>query len=270
MGSDSQNYVWQNAPVIEIGAEVHWRLQTLEAIEGAAIDPFFDVLLSKFSANVAAEGFSVIEQRVPSDVPRELLAHRVTRLFRKSPQSWPVMQIGPGVFTANIVPPYKGWQQFRGTLSRGLKTLFHSHPVPEYMDIEKIFLKYINIFDESHGVESPREFIREKLELGISLPQKILELSQGGADSVHQSGLVRFPVKNLKGAEGKMNWREVVYNDKPGVNVDITVEMMNPRGITGEEEIIEKFDKARDIIFSWFHAITEKNVQQYLGEKKSV
>ena len=148
--------------------------------------------------------------------------------------------------------------------------LLASHPSTEHLQYERLLLKYVNIFDESHGVDSPHEFIKNDLGLKVPLPNGVIELASGGEDSIHQIGHIRMPLASPIGAIGRMDWREVTHRGQQCVNVDILIEIGQPSGITGQDNIIAKFDAARATISNWFEALTSQKIQPKLGEKISV
>ena len=110
-------------------AEVHWELKTLESNTQARIDTYFDILRDQFLDALKLHGFAHEERLFPKEIPIELLPYKPRLLLRKQKNQWPIFQIGPGLFTANIVPPYLGWKEFRETLVIGLEALVSSYPL---------------------------------------------------------------------------------------------------------------------------------------------
>jgi uncharacterized protein (TIGR04255 family) len=153
----ASDFLYQNAPLIEVITELHWSLQPLIAIPNAAIDPHFAILSSKFTELARETGFVHVERLLPEQIPLEMMPHRAVFRFRRAAETWPLFQVGPGVFTANIVPPYQGWGDFRQSISSGLDLLLASYPLrPSYFRIEKLELRYIDGFTKRHA--SPNTF----------------------------------------------------------------------------------------------------------------
>ena len=73
------------------------RLQPIFGLADASINPHISVFAEEFRRKLSSEGFTHVERVVPEQVPHELLAHKVMLRFRKGPDQWPVLQIGPGV-----------------------------------------------------------------------------------------------------------------------------------------------------------------------------
>ena len=69
----SQDYLLQNAPLVEVIAEVHWKLQVLKSAPNAAIDPQFSLFEPEFRKVTAGEGFHHVDRLLPPDFPAELL-----------------------------------------------------------------------------------------------------------------------------------------------------------------------------------------------------
>ena len=144
--------LYKNAALVEVIAELHWELKPIQIAPGAKVDPFYDLFREKFFAAAKAKGFAFQETIIPKEVPAELLPNKPRERLRASEGAWPLYQIGPGIFTVNVVPPYSGWLDFRKTLAEGLKLLIESYPSAEqYMKVTHLELRYIDAFTSRHG-----------------------------------------------------------------------------------------------------------------------
>ena len=77
-------------------------------------------------------GFSFVEELVPPDFPKELAPRQPHFRYRRADETWPLFQLGPGLFTANFVPPYKGWfQEVKPCLMQGVETLLKTYPLAD-------------------------------------------------------------------------------------------------------------------------------------------
>jgi uncharacterized protein (TIGR04255 family) len=243
-------------------------LTNLKIVEGVQIDPFYPMLLQKFTAAMAETGFGIVESRVPDDAPIELLAYQATRMFRQAANQWPVFQIGPGVFTANVVPPYGGWSSFVPHIEKGLSKLYSSYP-DEFMLPQRATLRYLNAFKSSHGMSSPPTFIRNCLKLVCPLPDQIVSAAEGGKDAILQTGNIRIPLAIIPNATGRILWGAGRHNNEEAVTLELRVEM----SATGEKSpsyVLSQLNKAHSTISVWFEALISDQLRSHFGDRREV
>lgn len=123
------------APLVEIVAELRWQpsgqpLQLTQAGGGAGISPAVfigDTTLEEFFLGFASHvnqlGFPRAERLVPSGVP--LMPFRPVWRFRRSDNesAGVLYHIGPGLFSANAIPPYRSWRDFSPVVKSGVEAL---------------------------------------------------------------------------------------------------------------------------------------------------
>src|SRR3972149_1548349 len=103
-----EDFVYESPPLVEVIAEVHWHIERLLTVPDGGLDPHFADLLAGLVKALPDAGFATIERLSPAELPIELLADKPIMRFWPGPNQWPVVQVGPGVMTVNIVPPYEG------------------------------------------------------------------------------------------------------------------------------------------------------------------
>src|SRR5579863_2360328 len=126
--------IFRQPPLVEIVAEVRWDITGLPGVPaqfaGGPIpvpdSSALEIHFMNFASKAAAKGFGLVERVVPTGFP--LLAHQVTLRYRNvaEVEGVPLFQLGPGVFTANLSPPYKSWEAFRPFIDLGLGLLLES------------------------------------------------------------------------------------------------------------------------------------------------
>ncbi|HEV2156364.1 TIGR04255 family protein [Bradyrhizobium sp.] len=134
-----------NAPLAEVVFELRWKLQGALPI---ITDPGIHPLLAAFTPRAAKAGFPLIKDMAR---PEEIVGHSVCRRYFTAPDaSFPILQIGPGVFASNQSSEYT-WASFRAQTLRGLKILLDSYPTLQGFPFEPVHLelRYIDVFDES-------------------------------------------------------------------------------------------------------------------------
>jgi uncharacterized protein (TIGR04255 family) len=203
-----RDFLYQNAPLVEVIAELRWALQNVMAPSGVSIDPHFSTFSDDFRAASVGLGFGFVERVVPETVPLELTPHVAVLRFRPRQNQWPCMQIGPGVLTANHVPPYAGWADFRSHVRRSIETLLAAYPNPQrYLNLNQLELRYINAFRGRHLMENPFLFVNEHLQLPHGIADGLLELCEGGVTAIDVSSTYGFPLKVLPGSSALIQLR---------------------------------------------------------------
>lgn len=132
---------FENAPLVEIIAEIRWNpqmvpLQTVSG-HGPAAAPVmalntnaFDEFFMRFGGEVYQKGFEQSERLVPSGFPM-MLFQPVYRYRKSASADASVLyQVGPGLFSANAIPPYKSWDTFSPTVERGENRQGDHVPIP--------------------------------------------------------------------------------------------------------------------------------------------
>lgn len=261
----SSEYVYANPPLQEVIVEIQWSLTDIRVLPGAKIDPFFKVFLPAITNAFDAIGFSIVENKIPEDVPLELVSYQATRLFRSQPGAWPIYQVGPGVMTANVVPPYGGWSSFRPHVETGLEKLFASYPT-EFLKLERIMLRYINGFAGSHGMKSPSRFVRDVLKMAAPLPSELAATAKGGIQGILQTGALTFPIAGDEEGKGEILTNVGKLRDEDAVIMELRAifPVSNKRS---PSEAIEVLNRAHSFISLWFESLLDSELRAHLGEK---
>lgn len=254
-----------SAPLVELIADLRWRtahamnmpdgnqMQPVFVSAGPteALAPYFD----KFTRGIAVQ-FPASERLVPIGYP--LLANQPALRFRPAPteQQSSLYQIGPGIFTANAVPPYKSWAEFVPVIERGVQTLLDSRIESEKDEpFSYIGLRYIDAFEDSlTGGRPAGEFIGEVLGLKVHLPEVLAKYTSVGSEPKPTLQL-QIPmdggmVMNLSVGEGTVAGRLVVI-------MDTTVATTTPVP-AGLQPIMETLATAHEVIHDVFFGLTEK------------
>lgn len=262
-----RDFLYENAPLIEVVAEARWELQKIMAPSGVRIDPHFSSFSEDFARLMAENGFGSVERVVPEAVPLELIPHHVVYRYRKRPNQWPCTQIGPGVISANHVPPYQGWEEFRSFLRNILQTLLSAYPVPDrYLKLNLLELRYIDGFKEQHGMLTPSRFIRENLQLQQGFPEALLALSSGGVDDVELSGTFRFPVRDPSGSQGSIQVDVGEVGSEPAVIATLRVRQVDHSDIKLDiEALCDWFDGAHGTVRGMFQSLTSDETKENMG-----
>ncbi|SMD36637.1 TIGR04255 family protein [Reichenbachiella faecimaris] len=116
------------APLQEVILEIKWEL-SLDSQSKSFVDPNFNFALGKFHQSIVND-FPVKNQKIPNDIPLQMIPHQVLHQFWSSKNVWPVVQIGPGIISINDTEKNYVWEE-------------KFHPLAESV-IEKLVSAYEN------------------------------------------------------------------------------------------------------------------------------
>lgn len=85
-----------------------------------------------------------------------------------------MVQLGAGILTLNATDSYT-WESFRKQAVEVVEALFHAHPRPSELQVEKMSLRYLDAVPFSEGTISLVEFLKSKLKLTVDLPPSVFE-----------------------------------------------------------------------------------------------
>src|SRR5271166_1956846 len=145
---------FKTPPLVELAAEIRWGAAAMPQAQGQGqvivlapgqLEEFF----MRFSSSVGALGYDRVERIIPPGFPTP--PFQATYRFRKKEQEQELgttlYQVGGGVFTANITPPYHSWQHFRPVVERGAECLLDTrNPSEKEMPFAPAILRYIDAF----------------------------------------------------------------------------------------------------------------------------
>ena len=200
-----KDFLYQKAPLIEVIAEIHWSLKNIQTLPNAKVDPYFDLFKENFVQRSKEAGLQILQELIPKGVPAELLPNQAFIRLRPEDGKWPLCQIGPGVATANIVPPYNGWAAFEPFLHGVIDRLFIAYPLAEKtLQIERLHLRYIDGFDDTFGMTNFAEFCSTELGLSVPFPSRFFEMNAINESDVWYIFDSQFPNVSPEGSMGKL------------------------------------------------------------------
>ncbi len=257
-------HLW-NPPLVEAWIEIRWRLIPEEQPEFMR-DEGFPFALGTFYNNVR-EKFGFRKDLPASKAPPNMLPHVVRHQFRIDEDSWPVLQLGPGVATVNFTSPYS-WPEFKNTA-----LYLRSKLVEAYADFmletQSISLKYRNAEPFSHGSDSALDFLRQKLNTDIELPLHIPGQLGIASHSVNTNLEISFELKEPQG-RGSIQIVTAVKQDQEDLEKPefILFELRvissdhEAPDITSEGDFERWLSSAHDVIHEWFFTLVEGELRQ--------
>lgn len=253
--------VFKQPPLVEIVAEVRWDISGLPGVPaqfaGAPIPvpdrSSHEIHFMNFASKAGAKGFGLIERVVPPGFP--LLAHQVAFRYRNTTgvDGAPLFQVGPGIFTANISPPYKSWEGFLPFIDLGLGLLFESRSDQDKdKQFSSVRLRYLDAFGENlRQGKSVATFLPQNLGVKIELPPSIMNFCSN-QDAIKPSMSIIIPIAigtmELKIAEG---W----VRNTASLIMDTNIVCKGPFA-PDKEAIITALNNAHDVIHESFVGMT--------------
>jgi uncharacterized protein (TIGR04255 family) len=160
----------KQSPLSEAWLELLWELQPQKNFPQLFIDQSYPFSLGIFYNKVKDE-FGFKEELDSSKAPEGILPNVVQYRFRKANNTWPLLQLGPGIAAVNFTTPYN-WDLFKN------KALYlQNNLIESYQDSKLIpkasILRYRNIFPFSFSSGNLYKFLIENLNTTIELPKTI-------------------------------------------------------------------------------------------------
>ena len=265
MQTETLDFVYKNAPLIEVIAELRWNLIHLTAIPGGAVDPFVQQAAPRFLERVERLGFGFVERLLPEGVPLEMVPGQVVWRCRRAQNTWPVYQIGPGVMTCNATPPYRGWPEFRDSLAAGIEAALAAYAeAGGQISIDSFALRYLNAFTENEGYRDHAEFLDK--ELGIKIDVREEAAAKIGASWRERMATVEqiAPIERPSGSSLIIKAGNGKKDSQPACLLELTVR--------GTPQKIDQhrvwFDEARIAIRSVFEAMLSDALKNRMGPRE--
>ena len=242
-----------NKPLVEAIFELRWSLDE-------NVDESWELLPGLYYSEVRDQ-YPHLENLPISKVPAQMAVDIVRHRFRPEKDSWPLIQLGPGVLTVNETGGYTVWEEFLPRIVSAVKAL--SDVYPEFR-IKRAELRYINAVPFDIQSESLIEFLSDKLHLRVEPPELFDgEDTTSMASNAHIQ--LDFPLKKPKGLGGV----SVALGEKdnqPGVIFHLLVRSDRPEVPEDPEKLEVWAGDAHDIIDEWFMTFCEGKLLRQFKE----
>ena len=139
------------APLQEAIFEIRWDLD-IDAGNGQPIDTGFQLAQGKLQ-EVAKERFPVFNRKVPHVFSEQLFQYQVVNQYWSAKETWPVIQLGPGIFTVNDTEANYDWPvTYFPLIKEALDWIVKAYDGP--LKINSAALRYIDSVDvKNYGFE---------------------------------------------------------------------------------------------------------------------
>lgn len=243
----------KNSPLIEIIAEVRWGpgdpRQPAQIVFGGD-----ESVYVKFGIEVGKDGYHQLERTMPEgfSAPGGAVAYR----YRKSEgEQNTLYQLGTGVFTANGLPPYNSWEEFRPVIERGVQAWWNINIVRPGETLW-LLLRYVDVFKQQHlGPMSIADFFRVVVGLNYEKPAAYMAFPQGDA-----SESFRF-FGSRRDAEGQELAIDVGQGVQDGEDIVVmnTIAYSKPFEAESVEGILRGLDQLQDASHALFFEMIRRD-----------
>ncbi len=255
-----------NAPLVELIAELKWddvSHPQLSLQGGNSQSQFFahgslnhsSDFFMRFGGLAHVAKFSRMERLIPEGFP--IFAGQPVLRFRPTENSnnSVLYQVGPGIFSANAMPPYKSWSQYRPILEEGVRLLLDARGES---DKEKPFsslsLRYLDAFTKefTQGYDVG-VFIKKILGFEVLLPNGVAKLIAEG-QSPKPTFQIQIPmsgsfVMNIAIGEGMANEELAIIMDTTVISIVSIAPNL--------DATMSAFESAHTIIHNMFVEVTQ-------------
>lgn len=257
----------KNKPLVEAILEIKWHLETCMSmqVQGAAqaivpaIDPHYKLLLGRMFDRLEKQ-YPVHEQLPTASMPDEVVGHTVQHRFRTRENGWPLVQIGPGIFTVNDTDKYT-WTDFERRAREGITTLFDAHPNVSELRIQSIVLRYIDAVEFDYSKENVFEFLRDKLKVGLVLPESLFDNTGVDGLPTGSQWQATFACTQPRGMV-QISFTTGQKNDKPAILWGTTVQSSGSDLPDMPDGFPEWVEQAHDIADDWFFKLIEGDLER--------
>jgi uncharacterized protein (TIGR04255 family) len=247
---------FKNAPLIEAVAELRWGAVAPIMVVGQPFNFTTEVAAGEeffmhFGAECSVRGMMRAERVLPQGMPA--FPGQVVYRFRSPANGSSLLQVGPGVFSANALPPYGSWEGFKDHIGVGLDVLLSTRPEHERdAPFSHVNIRYINGFGDDYlGGISGRKFL-EVLGFGLQQPGRLMEISKEAAE---EAVSLSITTKVSDVFTFQVNISEGIKDGLPAKIVELSATTTNVAANSGA--LLEVLQSSHDLIEQVFLEVTQ-------------
>ena len=270
----SSEIVLSKPPLSEAWLDIRWRLQ--ETPPGLQTDPGFPFALGSFFKGIK-ERYGTRVDLDASRAPLDMVPYVVRHQFRPGEDEWPVLQLGPGVATANLTRPYS-WKLFLDEIKFLRENLLDAY-AEHRIRAETAMLRYKNAEPFEYSSETFFRFLDDYLNTKVSLPEGLPGTSASKTRPTSGRLKLTFDLVQPKGTGtltfGTGTQRE--NNPNPTSKKSPTEAFIwqlevasggdDCPDLYNEDEFLNWLDAAHSVIHDWFFTLIEGRLRyQYEGK----
>lgn len=247
----------KNKPLVEAIFEMRWKLQGVPP--GPQSDPHYKILLGRLYDRMLTD-YPEHEQLQTANVPDEIVGHMVQHRFRVGVEGWPLVQIGPGIFTVNSTSDYN-WPEFRERVLAAIAKFYEAYPKISDLTITNMILRYIDAVSFDYVKDNVYDFLRKYLKMGVSLPGNLFSATEVEAKPANFTWQSSFNCQNPKGLIS-IRFATAQKDNAPALVWETIVETSGSDLPSLSTNFHQWLDAAHKITDDWFFKMIEGELER--------
>ncbi|PIX34128.1 MAG: hypothetical protein COZ59_08360 [Bacteroidetes bacterium CG_4_8_14_3_um_filter_31_14] len=228
------------APLLEVIFEVKWPLKTTEDLTK------YQYLHGDFFAKLGNK-YPFRELLIPPEVPMDAYLNIPAHRFRTAKNSYPLIQIGPGILTVNTTDEKYIWENYEKLCTEAFITLVSQYKFKADENIT-LSLKYFDFFLYNFKDNNINKFLSDNFH--IQLKQTFLKETNNPTSVnlgfFYDTKIGGFSIRMNKGNNSK---------GQPGIIIDTTIS--NNSSIPDITKVSKWLNDAHDYVSETFKAMTK-------------
>lgn len=252
----------ENPPLIEAIFEIRWPL----SVDGAGnqVDPTFKLLAGRMFDRLASQ-FPHFVDLPASQLPEELAPFIVRHQFRPAADSWPVIQLGPGIATFNQTKHQYQWSTYKSGLHQFLSALFESRKAnTEPTQPNRVQFRYLNSIPITDPNVSLQDFLRTQLSTTITVCEPLQHLLQSRPGPYQLDVRSSFPTGSIAGA-GFFALSSNPTEGQRSILLDLGLQAFDDDAPVGIDALMDWVESGHSSIKDWFRAICSASLMKSFG-----
>ncbi len=230
------------APLLEVIFEIKWEVINKQDIVN------FQYFHGDLYANIKQK-FSYRESLIPPEIPFDVVKGIPVYRFRKAKDEYPLIQIGPGLLSYNIIDEIYFWNSFKKDIDKITKVFFNVYP--KSTDLKLVpSLTYIDFFDVHFNSQNPVDFINSNLLLNIQ--QDFIHEKPAGLKDINLTLNYQMNKNMLS-----LNFRNGIINENKS-GLILQTKLIGNKKIYLQNDLFDWLDDAHEICSNTFKQITKK------------
>lgn len=262
----AEREVLRNKPLVEAIFEVRWRLKEMQP--GIFVDEDFHLLPGLLFERLR-EHYPEYRALPAAELPPEIGGQFPRFQFKSKGDTWPLVQVGPGIVTLNDTENYV-WEDFIVRIENLIEQLFDvNKTIGHSLDVERLTLRYIDALEFDYRNEDVFTYLKEKLKIQVGITPAVfadmtispsptrlaLELTYSSNDPTGAI-TISFVTAQRTAPEG---------NSEP-VLIWNSVFQSESQGAMEKDEMIQWVNGGHALINRWFFALIEGDLlNQFRG-----
>ncbi|MFZ5452278.1 MAG: TIGR04255 family protein [Thermodesulfobacteriota bacterium] len=248
-----EKIILSKKPLVEAIFELKWQLK--EIATNINIDPEYKLLVGIIYDRIKKD-YPSHQSLDSTNIPDEFSGYVVQHRFRKGENSWPLVQLGPGIITLNDTKEYD-WDDFKERIINVSNVLFDVYPESHIkLKIKSALIRYIDAIEFDYDKENILSFLKDKLKIEVKVHEKLFDNT--GVNNLPSFYDLKFSFKSGK-PRGIIRIRFVKGRKQGSDSLiwETTVESIGEDAPSNIGEINIWVEEAHRLTHDWFFKLIE-------------